>query len=36
LLDDERRREALAGRIRTLATPEAAGEVAERLLRAAR
>jgi UDP-N-acetylglucosamine--N-acetylmuramyl-(pentapeptide) pyrophosphoryl-undecaprenol N-acetylglucosamine transferase len=36
LLDDERRREELAGRIRTLATPEAAGEVAERLLRAAR
>ena len=36
LLDDEERREELAGRIRTLATPEAADEVADRLLRAAR
>ena len=36
LLDDEERREELAGRIRTLATPEAADEVAGRLLRAAR
>jgi UDP-N-acetylglucosamine--N-acetylmuramyl-(pentapeptide) pyrophosphoryl-undecaprenol N-acetylglucosamine transferase len=36
LLDDEERREELAGRIRSLATPEAADVVAERLLRAAR
>jgi UDP-N-acetylglucosamine--N-acetylmuramyl-(pentapeptide) pyrophosphoryl-undecaprenol N-acetylglucosamine transferase len=36
LLDDEGRREELADRIRTLATPEAAGQVAERLLGAAR
>jgi UDP-N-acetylglucosamine--N-acetylmuramyl-(pentapeptide) pyrophosphoryl-undecaprenol N-acetylglucosamine transferase len=35
LLDDGKRREGLARRIRTLATPEAAAEVAERLLRAA-
>jgi UDP-N-acetylglucosamine--N-acetylmuramyl-(pentapeptide) pyrophosphoryl-undecaprenol N-acetylglucosamine transferase len=35
LLEDEERREALAGRMRALATPEAADEVAERLLRAA-
>jgi len=36
LLNDEERREELAGRMRTLATPEAADEVAGRLLRAAR
>ncbi len=36
LLHDEERREELAGRIRSLATPEAADEVAGRLLRAAR
>jgi UDP-N-acetylglucosamine--N-acetylmuramyl-(pentapeptide) pyrophosphoryl-undecaprenol N-acetylglucosamine transferase len=35
LLNDEERREELAGRMRALATPEAADEVAERLLRAA-
>ena len=35
LLEDEGRREALAGRMCALATPEAADEVAERLLRAA-
>jgi UDP-N-acetylglucosamine--N-acetylmuramyl-(pentapeptide) pyrophosphoryl-undecaprenol N-acetylglucosamine transferase len=35
LLEDEKRREALAGRMRTLATPRAADEVAGRLLRAA-
>ncbi len=34
LLDDDGRREEFAGRIGALATPEAAGEVAERLLRA--
>ncbi|MGH3089602.1 MAG: UDP-N-acetylglucosamine--N-acetylmuramyl-(pentapeptide) pyrophosphoryl-undecaprenol N-acetylglucosamine transferase [Rubrobacteraceae bacterium] len=32
LLEDEKRRNALAGRIRALATPEAADEVADRLL----
>jgi UDP-N-acetylglucosamine--N-acetylmuramyl-(pentapeptide) pyrophosphoryl-undecaprenol N-acetylglucosamine transferase len=36
LLDNEERREELAGCMRSLATPEAAGEVAERLLSAAR
>ena len=36
LLDDDERREELAGRIRTLATPEAADEVADKLLRATR
>ncbi|HSL01165.1 MAG TPA: UDP-N-acetylglucosamine--N-acetylmuramyl-(pentapeptide) pyrophosphoryl-undecaprenol N-acetylglucosamine transferase [Rubrobacteraceae bacterium] len=36
LLEDEERREELARRIQTLATPRAADEVAERLLRAAR
>jgi UDP-N-acetylglucosamine--N-acetylmuramyl-(pentapeptide) pyrophosphoryl-undecaprenol N-acetylglucosamine transferase len=35
LLKDERRREGLAGRMRALATPEAADEVAGRLLSAA-
>jgi UDP-N-acetylglucosamine--N-acetylmuramyl-(pentapeptide) pyrophosphoryl-undecaprenol N-acetylglucosamine transferase len=35
LLEDERRREELAGRMRALATPGAADEVAGRLLRAA-
>jgi UDP-N-acetylglucosamine:LPS N-acetylglucosamine transferase len=35
LLEDERRREGLAGRMRALATPSAADEVAGRLLRAA-
>ena len=35
LLDDEGRREELAGRVGALATPEAADEVARRLLRAA-
>jgi UDP-N-acetylglucosamine--N-acetylmuramyl-(pentapeptide) pyrophosphoryl-undecaprenol N-acetylglucosamine transferase len=35
LLDDDRRREELAGRMRSLATPGAADEVADRLLRAA-
>ena len=35
LLNNKKRREELAGRIRALATPEAADEVAERLLRAA-
>ena len=34
LLEDDERRERLAGRMAGLATPEAAGEVAERLLRA--
>ncbi len=36
LLNDDERREELAGRIRALATPEAADEVAGRLLRAGR
>ncbi len=35
LLNDDERRERLAGRIRALATPEAADEVAERLLHVA-
>ena len=35
LLDDDRRREELAGRMRSLATPGAAAEAADRLLRAA-
>jgi UDP-N-acetylglucosamine:LPS N-acetylglucosamine transferase len=35
LLSDEERREELAGRMRALATPEAADEVASRLLRVA-
>jgi UDP-N-acetylglucosamine--N-acetylmuramyl-(pentapeptide) pyrophosphoryl-undecaprenol N-acetylglucosamine transferase len=35
LLNNEERREELAGRMRALATPEAADEVAERLLRGA-
>lgn len=34
LLEDDARREGFAGRIGALATPEAAGEVAEKLLRA--
>jgi UDP-N-acetylglucosamine--N-acetylmuramyl-(pentapeptide) pyrophosphoryl-undecaprenol N-acetylglucosamine transferase len=34
LLEDDARREELARRMRTLATPGAAGEVARRLLRA--
>jgi UDP-N-acetylglucosamine--N-acetylmuramyl-(pentapeptide) pyrophosphoryl-undecaprenol N-acetylglucosamine transferase len=35
LLNDEKRREELAGRMRSLATPRAADEVAGRLLQAA-
>jgi hypothetical protein len=35
LLEDNERRELLAGRIRGLATPGAADEIATRLLRAA-
>ena len=34
LLEDDARRERMAQRVRSLATPHAAGEVAERLLRA--